>query len=83
MRTTPHDTSRNVQQTAYLSVLIASKRVAESCLRMLETQQRTLAVAHRRRRADECGGKPKCPGGAADLQYHYGRRCRDVDVERL
>lgn len=83
MRTDPNDTSRNVQQTTYLSVLLASKRVAESCLRMLEKQQHTLAAAHRHRRAEERGCKPECPGGAADLQYHYGRRCHDVDVERL
>jgi len=83
MRTIPNDASRNVQRAAYLSVLRASRRVTESCLKMLEKQQRTLASAHRRRRADDDGCKPECPSGAADLQHHYGRRCHDVDVERL
>jgi hypothetical protein len=83
MKMSPNDTSRNVQQTAYLSFLVASRRVTEGCLRMLEKQQRTLAAAQRRRRADDGGCKPECPGGAADLHYHYGRRCHDVDIERL
>lgn len=83
MKTSPDNTSRNVQQTAYLSFLVASRRVTEGCLRMLEKQQRTLAAAQRRRRADDGGSKPACPGGAADLQHHYGRRCHDVDIERL
>ncbi len=83
MKTNPNEASRNVQQTAYLSVLLASRRVTESCLRMLEKQQRTLSAVKLHRRADDDGCKPECPGGAADLQYHYGRRCHDVDIERL
>lgn len=83
MNKNPNTGSRNVHQTAYLSFLVASRRVTEGCLRMLEKQQRTLAAAQRHRRADDGGCKPECPGGAADLQHHYGRRCHDVDIERL
>jgi len=83
MTTSPDNTSRNAQRTAYKSLLVASRRVTENCLRMLQKQQQMLAGAKRHRRADDGGRKPVCPGGAADLQYHYGRRCHDVDVERL
>lgn len=83
MKTNPDNTSRNVQRTAYASFLVASQRVTESCLRMLQKQQKMLAGKNRRRRADDGDCKPECPNGAADLQYHYGRRCHDVDVERL
>lgn len=83
MPANPTRTSQDLQQAAYLSFLVASKRITEGCLRMLEEQQRTLAAVERHRRADDEGSKPACPGGAADLQYHYGRRCHDVDVERL
>ena len=76
------NTSRNVRPTAYRNLLIASQRVTESCLRMLQKQQQALAGA-KRRRADDGGDKPACAGGGADLQYRYGRRCHDVDVERL
>ncbi len=83
MKTNPNNTSRNVQRTAYKSLLTASQRVTESCLRMLQKQQKMLAGIKRHRRAEDDGCKPECPGGAADLQYHYGRRCHDVDIERL
>lgn len=75
--------SLDVQRAAYLGLLVASQKMTEHCLRLLEEQQRTLASVSKKRRAEDGGRKPCAPCNAADLQYRYGRRCHDVDVERL
>lgn len=75
--------SLDVQRAACLGMLVASQKMTKAYLRLLEEQQKTLASVSRKRRFEDGGGKPAVAGNAADLQFCYGRRCHDVDVERL
>jgi hypothetical protein len=83
MRPDRKSVSPDMQQAACIGVLVASQKMTECCLRLLDEQRRLLAAVPRKRRAEDGGARPAAAGNAADLQYHYGRRCHDVDVERL
>ncbi len=80
---TPDRSSFSVQAATLQSLLIASRRVTESYLRLVSKQQRTLGKASTKRRADDGGRRTLCWFSGADLQDHYGRRSHDIDVERL
>lgn len=79
----PNRSSFSVQVATLQSLLMVSRRVTESYLRLVSKQQRTLAETSNKRRADDGGRRILCWPGGADLQDHYGRRSRDIDVERL
>jgi hypothetical protein len=83
MRPDRKHNSLDVQRAACLGLLVASQKMTEAYLRLLEEQQKTLASVSRKRRLEDRGAAPSVAGSAADLQYCYGRRCHDVDVERL
>lgn len=83
MRPDRRPESLNVQRAACLGMLVASQKMTEAYLRLLEEQQKTLASVSRKRRVEDGGERPSVACNAADLQYCYGRRCNDVDVERL
>ena len=75
------------QRAAFEGTLAASQRMTAGFLRLLSMQQRMLAGGPHRRNSDSGNGKTRmrtqCRFNGADLQYHYGRRNHDVDVERL
>ena len=79
----PNRPSFSVQAATLQSLLIASRRVTESYLRLVSKQQGTLAETSHKRRADDGGRRTPCWSSGADLQDHYGRRSHDIDAERL
>ena len=75
--------SFSVRVATLQSLLIASRHVTESYLRLVSKQQGTLGKASSKRRTDDGGGRTLCWSCGADLQDHYGRRSHDIEVERL
>ncbi len=71
------------QRSAVQSVLSASLRVTASYLKLIAKQQQVLSESGCRRRADDGNNTARRRPGGARLTDHYGRRCHDVDVERL
>ena len=84
---TPGKTPLDFQRAALKSAVAASQQMTAGYLRLLSMQQRMLAGGPHRRKSDPGNGKTRiriqCRFNAVDLQYHYGRRNHDVDVERL
>lgn len=80
-------TPLDFQRAAFEGTLAASQRMTAGFLRLLSMQQRMLAGGPCRRETDGGGtlnrSRIQCRLEGVDLQYHYGRRNHDVDVERL
>ena len=80
-------TPLDFQRAAFEGTLAASQRMTAGFLRLLSMQQRMLAGGPCRRESDGGGtrirSRTQCRFNGVDLQYHYGRRSHDVDVERL
>jgi len=83
-------------QKSLVEVTTANARVfSEAYLRFLEQQSDIFCRIHNCRRADESTGSAKSTGRptrqnvrkspccGADLNDHYGKRVRDIDVQRI
>ncbi len=83
----PGKTPLDFQRAAFEGTLAASQRMTAGFLRLLSMQQRMLAGGPCRREGDGGGSlnrsRVQCRLESVDLQFHYGRRNHDVDVERL
>ena len=83
----PGKTPIDFQRAAFEGTLAASRQMTAGFLRLLSMQQRMLAGGPHRRKGDNENAKTRdrvvCRFESVDLQYHYGRRNHDVDVERL
>lgn len=77
----PFETLIEMQRQAFTGAQSFSRLWVSSWLRVVDQQRQMLD--HMTRRTEDLGsGRPRAPKGA-DLQDHYGKRSRDVDVERI
>ena len=80
---TPAKTQLDLHLTAAQSAMAASQKMARAYMRWLSDQQRILMTPGGRRRAEDAHAKARGGPCGADLMSGYGRRCHDVDVEKL
>ncbi|MEO5336670.1 MAG: hypothetical protein H7841_07235 [Magnetospirillum sp. WYHS-4] len=59
-----------------------AKIMMESYLRLARQQQEVLMKTFDHRRAEDGKAKPSVVPSGPDLTDHYGRRSRDIDVEK-
>lgn len=59
-----------------------ARLMMESYLRLLRQQQEILMKTFDYRRAEDEHTKPRVLPSGPDLKDHYGRRSRDIDVEK-
>lgn len=81
MMVNPMTLTLQAQAMAIQGALGMLGAVNDGCARMLDQQARLLQAQGLRRAEDE--HLHFCPTCGADLMDHYGRRCHDVDVERI
>ncbi len=79
----PGKVSFQMQLAAFEGALAASHYLTANCLKLLSWQHKMLTGGPHRRKADGKKHRRKPPCHGAELNWKYGFRHNDVDVERL
>lgn len=70
------------QQSLMEGMAGMTRMMMESYMRLLRQQQEAFFRSLDHRRAEDAKAKPRVVPAGAELADHYGRRARDIDVEK-